>query len=103
MWGAKGPFPPATAMVVVVVMMVVVVVMPVVFCNKAPENFNKSTKTSCFNQCLYVLLYIVKHIIIHVLLIVAWTKPELYGGRSPNHFGPMDPGILGIAGKLLSL
>ncbi len=54
-------------------------------------------------QCLYVELYIVKHIIIHVLLVVASTEPKLYGGRSPNHFGPMDPGILGIAGKLLSL
>jgi hypothetical protein len=27
----------------------------------------------------------------------------LWHGRSPNHYGPMDPGILGIAGKLLSL
>ncbi len=54
-------------------------------------------------QYLYVLLYIVKHIIIHVSLVVAWTEPELYGGRSPNHFGLMDPGILGIAGKLFSL
>ncbi len=54
-------------------------------------------------QCLYVVLYIVKHIIHHILLVVAWTEPALYGGRSPNHFGPMDPGILGIIGKLLSL
>ncbi len=51
---------------------------------------------------MYELLYIVKHIIIHVSLIVSWTKPKLYGGRSPNHFGPMDPGILGISRKLLS-
>ncbi len=51
--------------------------------------------------CTYY--YIVKHNIIHVSLIVAWTKAELYGGRSPNHFGPMNPGILGIARKLLSL
>ncbi len=40
MWGAKGPFLPAVAMVVGVVM-------PVVFCNKATETFNKNTKTSC--------------------------------------------------------
>jgi hypothetical protein len=39
----------------------------------------------------------------YVSLIVAWTEPKLYGGWSPNHFGPMDPGILGIAGKPLSL
>ncbi len=31
------------------------------------------------------------------------VKPKLWCGWSPNHFGPMDPGILGIAGKLLSL
>jgi hypothetical protein len=53
-------------------------------------------------QCLYVVLYC-KHIIIHVSLVVAWTEPKLYGGRSPNHFGPMDPGILDISRKLLSL
>ncbi len=40
MWGAKGPFPLAAAMVVAVVM-------PVVFCNKATETFNKNTKTCC--------------------------------------------------------
>jgi hypothetical protein len=63
----------------------------------------KTLKLFVCNQFVYELLYIVKHIIIHVSLIVAWTEPELYGGQSPNHFGPMDPGILGIAGKLLSL
>jgi hypothetical protein len=36
MWGARGPFPPAAAMVVVVVM-------PVVFCAKATEKRNKNT------------------------------------------------------------
>ncbi len=40
MWGTRGPFPPAVAMVVVVVM-------PVVFCNKATKNFNRNTETSC--------------------------------------------------------
>jgi hypothetical protein len=37
MWGARGPFPPAAAMVVVVVT-------PVVFCAKATEKRNKNTK-----------------------------------------------------------
>jgi hypothetical protein len=40
MWGATGPFLLAAAMVVAVVM-------PVVFCIKATENFNKNTKISC--------------------------------------------------------
>jgi hypothetical protein len=39
MWGARGPFPPAAAMVVAVVT-------PVVFCAKATEKFNENTKTS---------------------------------------------------------
>ncbi len=54
-------------------------------------------------QKVYLYQYIVKHIVIHTSLIVAWPKPKLWRGRSPNHLGPMDPGILGIAGKLLSL
>jgi hypothetical protein len=37
MWGAKGPFLPAAAMVVAVVT-------PVVFCAKASENRNKTLK-----------------------------------------------------------
>jgi hypothetical protein len=40
MWGARGPFPPAAAMVVAVVT-------PVVFCaRKATEKRNKNTKIS---------------------------------------------------------
>jgi hypothetical protein len=39
MWGSRGPFPPAAAMVVAVVT-------PVVFCAKATEKRNKNTKIS---------------------------------------------------------
>ncbi len=63
----------------------------------------KTLKLVVFIEYFYLKLNIVKQIEIHVSLIVSWPKPELSGGRSPNHFGPMDPGILGIAGKLLSL
>jgi hypothetical protein len=38
-WGARGPFPPAAAMVVAVVT-------PVEFCAKATEKRNKNTKIS---------------------------------------------------------
>ncbi len=83
--------------------MVVAVVMPVVFCAKATEKRNKDTKISCWlPKSLFITIY-VKHIVIHISLIVAWPKPKLWHGQSPNHYGPMDPGILGIAGKLLSL
>jgi hypothetical protein len=40
MWGARGPFLPAAAMVVVVVK-------KVVFCAKATEKCNKNTKIRC--------------------------------------------------------
>ncbi len=70
MWGARGPFPPAVAMVVAVVM-------PVVFCAMATEKSNKNTKISCFETIILSKLYIVKHIVIHTLLIVAWPEPKL--------------------------
>ncbi len=54
-------------------------------------------------QKVYLLLYAIKHIVINISLIVAWLEPELWHGWSPNPYGPMDPGILGIAKKLLSL
>jgi hypothetical protein len=41
MWGARGPFPLAAAMVEAVVT-------PVVFCAKATEKCNENTKTSFF-------------------------------------------------------
>ncbi len=96
MWGARVPFPPAAAMVVAVVT-------PVVFCAKATEKRNKNTKISWWlPKSLFITIY-VKHIVLHISLIVAWPEPELWHGRSPNHYGPTDPGTLGIAGKLLSL
>ncbi len=83
--------------------MVVAVVTPVVFCAKTTEKRNKSTKLVGGYQKVYLLLYVIKHIEIHISLIVAWPEPELWHDRSLNHYGPMDPGILGIAGKFLSL
>jgi hypothetical protein len=51
MWGARGPFPPAVAMVVAAVK-------PVVFCNKATEKAIKTLKLVVPNQFLNELLYI---------------------------------------------
>ena len=68
MWGARGPFLPAAAMVVAVVT-------PVVFCAKATEK--KKTKISRWLlKSLFITIY-VKHIVIHISLIVAWPEPEL--------------------------
>jgi hypothetical protein len=74
MWGARGPFPPAAAMVVAVVM-------PIMFCGKATEKFNKTLKLVVCKQCLYTIKCIVTNITIYVTLIVAWPKPEF---RSPH-------------------
>jgi hypothetical protein len=96
MWGARGAFPPVAAMVVVVVT-------PVVLCAKATEKRNKNTKISCL---LPKRLFITKYCETYCNSYAAncsVVKPELWHGWSPDHFGPMDPGMFGIAGKLLSL
>jgi hypothetical protein len=70
MWGARGTFPQAAAMVVAVVT-------PVVFCAKATEKRHKKTKISWWLPKKFIYNYIVKYIVIHILLIVAWPKPKL--------------------------
>ena len=68
MWGARGPFQPAVAMVVAVVT-------PVVFCAKATKKGNNNTKISWWlPKSIFITIY-VKHIVIHILLIVAWPEP----------------------------
>jgi hypothetical protein len=57
MWGARGPFPPAAAMVVAAVP-------PVVFVLRLLKN-------AFCKQSLYLVLFIVKHI-----RIVAWPEPK---------------------------
>ena len=83
--------------------MVVAVVTPVCFVLRLLKKEIKTLKLFGVYQKVYLLLYVIKHIVIHILLIVAWPEPKLWHGLNPNHYGPMDPGILGIARKLLSL
>ncbi len=64
MWGTRGQFPLAAAMVVAVVM-------PVVFVIRLLKLSIKTLTLVVCNQFLYELLCIVKHILFHVLLIVA--------------------------------
>jgi hypothetical protein len=87
MWGARGPFPPAAAMVVAVVT-------PVVFCAKATEKQNKNTKVSCLLPKSLLITFIVKHIVIPISLIVrgqarvvAWPEPEPLLSNGPQHIG----------------
>ncbi len=70
MWGDRGPFPPAAAMVVAVVT-------PVVFVLWLLKNAIKTLKVVVCKLIFYYLLYIVKHITIHVTQIVAWPGPKL--------------------------
>jgi hypothetical protein len=87
MWGARGPFLPAAAMVVAVVT-------PVVFCAKATEKQNKNTKISCLLPKSLFITFIVKHIVIHISLIVngrapvvVWPEPEPLLSNGPRHIG----------------
>jgi hypothetical protein len=96
MWGARGAFLPAAAMVVAVVT-------PVVLSAKATEKINKNTKISCLLQKSLVITIYCKTYCNSYTANCSVVEPKLWRGRSPNHFGPTDPGILGIAGKLLSL
>ncbi len=87
MWGARGPFLPAAAMVVAVVM-------PVVFCAKATEKQNKNTKISCLLPKSLFVTFIVKYIVIHIALIVlgraqvvAWPEPEPLLSNGHWHIG----------------
>jgi hypothetical protein len=95
MWGARGAFLPAAAMVVAVVM-------PVVFCPKATEKRNKNTKISCLLPKSFLITIYCETYCNSYITNFSVAEPELGCGQSPNHFGPMDSGILGIAGKLLS-
>jgi hypothetical protein len=80
MWGARGPFPLAAAMVAAHVM-------PVVFVQRLLKNAIKTLKLVVSKLILYLLLCIVKHIAIHVMLIVAWLEPEpLWSNVTPAYW-----------------
>ncbi len=86
MLGARGPFPPAAAMVAAVMM-------PVVFCSKAPEKCNKSTKISfLWAMFLFITIYCKTYCNSHN------TNCSVAGARTT--LVQCNPGILGIARKL---
>ena len=77
MWGARGPFLPAAAMVVAVVM-------PVVFCAKATEIQKKNTKIRClYAKNLSITVYYKTHCNSRIpncslaqAQVVAWLEPK---------------------------
>jgi hypothetical protein len=91
MWGARGAFPPAAAKVVAVVTQVVL-------CAKATKKINKTLKLVVCQQKVYCKTYYNSYI-----ANCSVVEPELWHVQSPNHFCPMDPDILGIVKKLVSL
>jgi hypothetical protein len=88
MWGARGPFWPAVAMVVVVVM-------PVVFCAKATEKSNKNTKISWWlPKSLFITIYCKTYCNSYIpnssvarARVVAWPEPEPLWSNGPRHIG----------------
>jgi hypothetical protein len=88
MWGARGPFLPAAAMVVAVVM-------PVVFCAKATEKRSKNTKLSWrLTKSLFLTIYCKTYCnsynansSVARAQIVAWPEPEPLWSNGPRHIG----------------
>ncbi len=88
MWGARGPFPLAAAMVVAVVT-------PVMFCAKATEKRNKNTKISWWlPKSLFITIcyktyfnsYIANGSVARAR-VVAWPKPKPLWSKGPRHIG----------------
>ncbi len=84
MWGARGAFSPTADMVVAVVM-------PVVLCTKAAEYKNKNTKIICLLRKSLVITIYCKTYCNSYIANCSVVEPELWCGRSPNHFGPTEP------------
>ncbi len=89
MWGARGPFPPAAAMVVVVVT-------PLVLCAKATEKRNKNTKFNWWlAKSLFITIYCktycnscIPNSSVARARVVAWPEPEpLLWSNGPRHIG----------------
>ena len=88
MWDARGPFPPAAAMVVAVVT-------PVVFCAKATEKRNKNTKISWWlPKSLFITIYCKTYCNSYIAnssvaraRVVAWPEPEPLWSNGPRHIG----------------
>jgi hypothetical protein len=87
-WGTRGPFPPAVAMVVGVVM-------PVVFCAKATEKRNKNTKISWWlSKSVFIIIYCKTYCNSYIpncsvarARVVAWPEPKPLWSNGPRHIG----------------
>ncbi len=88
MWGTRGPFPPAAAMVVAVVM-------PVVFCAKATEKRNENTRISLWLlKSVFLTIYCKTYCNLYIAncsvaraRVVAWPEPKPLWSNGPRHIG----------------
>jgi hypothetical protein len=96
MWGTKGPCPPAVAMAAAVVTLFV-------FCAKATEKCNKNTKISCLLEIISFIIMSCKTYCISYTANCSVARARVVAWLEPKPVWSMDPGILGIARKLLSL
>jgi hypothetical protein len=88
MWGTRGLFPPAAAMVVAVVT-------PVLFCAKAIEKRNKSTKISWWlPKSVFITIYCKTYCNSYIAncsvaraRVVVWLEPEPLWSNGPQHIG----------------
>jgi hypothetical protein len=96
MWGARGPFLPAVAMAVAVVS-------PVVLCAKATEKCNENTQISCLLESILFIIISCKTYCNSYIANCSVARAQVAAWLEPEPLWSMNPGILGIAGKLLSL
>jgi hypothetical protein len=83
--------------------MAVTNVTPVVFCAKATEKRNKNTKISWFLEIILFIIIPCKTYCNSYIATCSVTRAQVVAWLEPEPLRSMDPGILGIAGKLLSL
>jgi hypothetical protein len=88
MWGTRGQFLPAAAMVVTVVT-------PVVFCAKATEKRHKNTKISWWlPKSLFITIHCETYCNSYITncgvaraRVVVWLEPEPLWSNGPQHIG----------------
>jgi hypothetical protein len=87
MWGARGPFPMAAAMVGAVVT-------PVVFCAMVTEILKNAIKTLKLVVCLSITIYcktycnsIIANCSLAQARVVAWREPQPLWSNGPRHIG----------------
>jgi hypothetical protein len=83
--------------------MAMAVVTPVVFCAKATEKCNKNAIISCLFEIILFIIISCKTYCNSYIANCSVARARVVACLEPEPLWSMDPGILGIARKLLSL